>query len=144
MTNVEKYVRSHETGELVRVDQDQANAILDAEAKAAALDRLIEISQQVEDGEPLTLSDSWIGSPYMPIVDAILTAANTRRAAAATERDKSTPLTTRQGQLAYRIIEDGSSEYVILDDLYSDRSRDEYLADLKIVREYFERIKSRL
>jgi hypothetical protein len=156
MTNVEKYVRSHETGELVRVDQAQAEAIQVTEARAATLDGLLKLSQLLNDDDQLkptgdVTDDGLIPygtilyhEKYQPIVDAILTAANTRRAAAATERDKSTPLTTRQGQLSYLITDDCASEMEILETLYSDISRDEYLRDLQTVRDYWDRITDKL
>jgi hypothetical protein len=139
MTNVEKYVRSHETGELVRVEQAQAEAMQVTERKAATLDNLLTLSQS-----PLSITDMVISKKYLPILDAILVAANARRKEDLVERDKHVPLTPRQGQLYYLITDDCASEMGILETLYSDRSRDEYLRDLQTVRDYWDRITDKL
>lgn len=79
MTNIEKYVRSHDTGKLVRVDQTQAEGMWVRDNKAATLDKLARIIRKVTDGGPLKIDESGIDEKYLPIVDAILYAEKIRR-----------------------------------------------------------------
>lgn len=79
MTNVEKYVRSHDTGELVRVDQTQAEAMWVTGDKADTLDALFTLSSKVSNGGELKFDESTIDKKYLPIVDAILVRAKIQR-----------------------------------------------------------------